>query len=106
LKLMSSAFLPNVRVMPWSPMTLPFVPRGSSSATWSGGADYLLTTCRPTATCRLRFVTLPLAGGGQLLAAGRRTSMRRRSPRFVRDAGVPLLGAVENMSGFVCPHRG
>jgi len=25
---------------------------------------------------------------------------------LVRDAGVPLLGAVENMSGFVCPHCG
>ena len=25
---------------------------------------------------------------------------------LVRDADVPLLGAVENMSGFVCPHCG
>jgi ATP-binding protein involved in chromosome partitioning len=30
----------------------------------------------------------------------------RKFVDFVRDAGVRLLGAIENMSGFVCPHCG
>ncbi len=28
----------------------------------------------------------------------------RKSVRFCRELGVPILGIVENMSGFICPH--
>ncbi len=30
----------------------------------------------------------------------------RRSIKFCKDASIPILGIVENMSGFVCPHCG
>ncbi len=30
----------------------------------------------------------------------------RRSVKFCRELGMPVLGVVENMSGFVCPHCG
>jgi ATP-binding protein involved in chromosome partitioning len=30
----------------------------------------------------------------------------RKFVAFVRDADVPVLGGIENMSGFVCPHCG
>jgi ATP-binding protein involved in chromosome partitioning len=30
----------------------------------------------------------------------------RKFLEFLRDAGVPVLGAIENMSGLVCPHCG
>lgn len=30
----------------------------------------------------------------------------RRTVKFCKDASIPILGVVENMSGFVCPHCG
>ncbi|MDI1472008.1 MAG: Mrp/NBP35 family ATP-binding protein [Thermodesulfovibrio sp.] len=30
----------------------------------------------------------------------------RRTLRFCKDASIPILGIVENMSGFICPHCG
>ena len=30
----------------------------------------------------------------------------RKSATFCRQRGVPVLGGVENMSGFTCPHCG
>lgn len=30
----------------------------------------------------------------------------RRTVKFCQDASIPILGVVENMSGFICPHCG
>lgn len=30
----------------------------------------------------------------------------RRTVKFCKDASIPILGVVENMSGFICPHCG
>jgi ATP-binding protein involved in chromosome partitioning len=110
LKLMSSAFLLGERqVMPWSSMTLPFVLRQLVGDVEWGELDYLLVDLPPgTADLQVEvFRTLPLAG--VLLVVGPQDVAHldaKKVVTLVRDAGVPLLGAVENMSGFVCPHCG
>ena len=110
LKLMSSAFLLGERqVMPWSSMTLPFVLRQLVGDVEWGELDYLLVDLPPgTADLQTEvFKTLPLAG--VLLVVGPQDVAHldaKKVVTLIRDADVRLLGAVENMSGFVCPHCG
>jgi ATP-binding protein involved in chromosome partitioning len=110
LELMSSAFLLGERqVMPWSSMTLPFVLRQLAGDVEWGELDYLLVDL-PPGTADLQdevFRTLPL--DGVLLVVGPQDVAHLDAKKVVtllRDAHVRLLGAVENMSGFVCPHCG
>ena len=110
LKLMSSAFLlGETQVMPWSSLTLPFVLRQLVDDVEWGDLDYLLVDL-PPGTADLQdhvFRMLPLAG--VLLVVGPQDVAHldaKKVVTLVRDANVPLLGAVENMSGFVCPHCG
>ena len=110
LKLMSSAFLLGERqVMPWSSMTLPFVLRQLVGDVEWGDLDYLLVDL-PPGTADLQnevFKTLPL--DGVLLVVGPQDVAHldaKKVVTLVRDANVRLLGAVENMSGFECPHCG
>ncbi len=110
LKVMSSAFLlGETQVMPWSSLTLPFVLRQLVTDVEWGELDYLLVDL-PPGTADLQeqvFRMLPLAG--VLLVVGPQDVAHldaKKVVTLVRDAGVPLLGAVENMSGFVCPHCG
>jgi ATP-binding protein involved in chromosome partitioning len=110
VKLMSSAFLlGETQVMPWSSMTLPFVLRQLVVDVDWGDLDYLLVDL-PPGTADLQeqvFRLLPLAG--VLLVVGPQDVAHldaKKVVTLVRDANVPLLGAVENMSGFVCPHCG
>ena len=110
LKLMSSAFLLGERqVMPWSSMTLPFVLRQLVGDVEWGELDYLLVDLPPgTADLQTEvFKTLPL--DGVLLVVGPQDVAHldaKKVVTLIRDANVRLLGAVENMSGFVCPHCG
>jgi len=110
VKLMSSAFLLGERqVMPWSSTTLPFVLRQLVADVEWGELDYLLVDL-PPGTADLQeqvFQTVPL--DGVLLVVGPQDVAHldaKKVVTLVRDANVPLLGAVENMSGFVCPHCG
>lgn len=110
VKLMSSAFLlGETQVMPWSSLTLPFVLRQLVTDVDWGELDYLLVDL-PPGTADLQeqvFSMLPLAG--VLLVVGPQDVAHldaKKVVTLVRDSGVPLLGAVENMSGFVCPHCG
>ena len=110
LKLMSSAFLLGERqVMPWSSLTLPFVLRQLVADVEWGELDYLLVDL-PPGTADLQtdvFRLLPLAG--VLLVVGPQDVAHldaKKVVTLVRGADVRLLGAVENMSGFVCPHCG
>ena len=110
LKLMSSAFLLGERqVMPWSSMTLPFALRQLVDGVEWGDLDYLLVDL-PPGTADLQeqvFRMLPL--DGVLLVVGPQDVAHldaKKVVTLVREADVPLLGAVENMSGFVCPHCG
>jgi ATP-binding protein involved in chromosome partitioning len=110
LELMSSAFLLGERqVMPWSSMTLPFVLRQLVEDVEWGALEYLLVDLPPgTADLQMEvFRTLPL--DGVLLVVGPQDVAHldaKKVVTLVRDADVPLLGAVENMSGFVCPRCG
>jgi len=110
VKLMSSAFLLGEgQVMPWSSLTLPFVLRQLVADVEWGELDYLLVDL-PPGTADLQnevFRTLPL--DGVLLVVGPQDVAHldaKKVVTLVRDANVRLLGAVENMSGFVCPHCG
>ena len=110
LELMSSAFLLGERqVMPWSSLTLPFVLRQLVADVEWGELDYLLVDL-PPGTADLQeqvFGMLPLAG--VLLVVGPQDVAHLDAKKvltLVREANLPLLGAVENMSGFVCPHCG
>jgi ATP-binding protein involved in chromosome partitioning len=110
LKLMSSAFLlGETQVMPWSSLTLPFVLRQLFADVEWGELDYLLVDL-PPGTADLQdqvFRMLPL--DGVLLVVGPQDVAHldaKKVVTLVHDANVPVLGAVENMSGFVCPHCG
>jgi ATP-binding protein involved in chromosome partitioning len=110
LKVMSAAFLLGERqVMPWSSMTLPFVLRQLVGDVDWGALDFLLIDLPPgTADLQVEvFKTVPL--DGVLLVVGPQDVAHldaKKVVTLVRDADVPLLGAVENMSGFVCPGCG
>jgi len=78
------------------------------ASTW-GGLDYLLIdlppgTGEPQATLagRIALDGVVLVVTPQDLALLDTT----RSRQLFREAGVPILGVVENMSHFVCPHCG
>jgi ATP-binding protein involved in chromosome partitioning len=110
LKLMSSAFLlGESQVMPWSSLTLPFVLRQLVGDVEWGELDYLFVDL-PPGTADLQeqvFRMLPL--DGVLVVVGPQDVAHldaKKVVTLVRDADVRLLGAVENMSGFVCPNCG
>ena len=110
LKLMSAAFLLGERqVMPWSSMTLPFVLRQLVSDVEWGELDYLLVDLPPGTADLQTEVFRTLLLDGVLLVVGPQDVAHldaKKVVSLVRDADVRLLGAVENMSGFVCPHCG
>src|SRR5262249_37792845 len=110
LKLMSSAFLLGERqVMPWSSMTLPFALRQLIDGVEWGDLDYLLVDLPPGTADLQEQVVRMLPLDGVLLVVGPQDVAHldaKKVVTLVRDAGVPLLGAVENMSGFVCPYCG
>ncbi len=110
LKLMSAGFLLGDRqVMPWQSQTLPFVLRQLVHDVEWGALDFLLLDLPPgTADLQAQiFDTLPLSGA--LLVVGPQDVAHLDAKKVVtllRDANVRVLGAVENMSGLVCPHCG
>ncbi len=110
LKLMSAGFLLGDRqVMPWQSQTLPFVIRQLVEDVEWGELDYLLLDLPPgTADLQAHvFESVPLTGA--LLVVGPQDVAHLDAKKVVtllRDAHVRVLGAVENMSGLVCPHCG
>src|SRR5262249_46160962 len=92
-----------------SSLTLPFVLRQLVGDVEWGDLDYLLVDL-PPGTADLQeqvFQLLPL--DGVLLVVGPQDVAHldaKKVVTLVRDANVRLLAAVENMSGFVCPHCG
>jgi ATP-binding protein involved in chromosome partitioning len=110
LKLMSAGFLLGDRqVMPWASQTLPFVLRQLVHDVEWGELDYLFLDLPPgTADLQAEvFGTVPLTG--VLLVVGPQDVAHLDAKKVItllRDADVRVLGAVENMSAFVCPHCG
>jgi ATP-binding protein involved in chromosome partitioning len=110
LKLMSAGFLlGDTQVMPWGSQTLPFVLRQLVHDVKWGELDYLFIDLPPgTADLQAEvFRAVPLTG--VLLVVGPQDVAHLDAKKVItllRDAGVRVLGAVENMSGLVCPHCG
>ncbi len=75
-----------------------------------GDLDYLVvdsppgTGDEPLSVCQL----LPDADGAVVVTTPQDVSVSdvRKSITFCRQLNMPVLGVVENMSGFVCPHCG
>lgn len=112
MKIMSLGFLlknPDEAVIWRGPMKMGVIKQFLTDVDW-GDLDYLIvdappgTGDEPLSLCQL---IQPLDGAvivttPQLVAA----VDVRKSISFCRQVSVPVLGLIENMSGFVCPHCG
>lgn len=112
IKLMSSGFMlthPDQAVIMRGPLKMKVIEEMLAKVNW-GVLDYLIADCppgtgdEPLSVCQLIgepdgavIVTTP-----QEVAA----SDVRKSVHFCRRIGLPILGIVENMSGYTCPKCG
>jgi len=112
LRVMSLGFLlpgPEQAVIWKGPMKSSLIRQFLSDVDW-GDLDFLIVDCPPGTgdeplsvldligpTAQALIVTTPQAVAVDDV---------RRSVSFCRELGVPVLGLVENMSGFVCSHCG
>ena len=75
-----------------------------------GELDYLIvdsppgTGDEPLSICQL----IPEINGGVIVTTPQEVALvdSRKCVGFLRKLGVPVLGIIENMSGFTCPHCG
>ncbi|MEQ8213360.1 MAG: P-loop NTPase [Smithellaceae bacterium] len=111
MKIMSSGFLlqnPEEALIWRGPMKMGIIRQFLADVEW-GDLDYLIadappgTGDEPLSFCRL---VQPLDGAVIVAAPGKSAADMRRSISFCRELSVPVLGVVENMSGFVCPQCG
>jgi Mrp family chromosome partitioning ATPase len=112
LKVMSIAFLLSDRdsAVIWrGPMKANVIEQLLRDVNW-GELDYLVIDCppgtgdEPLSVCQL----VGDADGAVIVTTPQdvATANVRRSIRFCGDLDLPVLGVVENMSGFVCPACG
>ncbi len=110
LKVMSIGFLLKRReeAVIWrGPMKMGVIKQFLKDVEW-GDLDYLIvdtppgTGDEPLSVCQL----IEDADGALLVATPQEVALSsvRKSVTFCRQLGLPVLGVVENMSGFVCPH--
>ena len=75
-----------------------------------GSLDYLVIDMPPgTGDEALSIVQLiPRADGAVIVTTPQDVALldSRKSVTFAAQTGIPVIGIVENMSGFVCPHCG
>ncbi|NLV44906.1 MAG: P-loop NTPase [Candidatus Hydrogenedentes bacterium] len=91
------------------PMKMGVIKQFLKDVEW-GDLDYLVvdsppgTGDEPLSVCQL----LPNADGAVVVTTPQDVSVSdvRKSITFCRQLNMPVLGVVENMSGFVCPHCG
>ena len=107
LKLMSAGFLLGERqAFPASALTLEFVLRQLVFGVEWGTLDYLIVDL-PPGTADLQeavFRAVPLAGAIVVVTPQHVAHLdARKVVSLLRQAGVPILGAVENMCGLTCP---
>ncbi|NLL94163.1 MAG: Mrp/NBP35 family ATP-binding protein [Thermoplasmatales archaeon] len=112
LKLMSMAFLLPDRDSPvlWrGPIKMGAIRQFIEDVNW-GEIDYLVVDMPPgTGDEALSIVQLiPEADGMVVVTTPQDVAVldARKTINFSRQAEIPLLGLIENMSGFVCPHCG
>ena len=110
LKIMSVGFLlAESQALAWPAQMVQFVGRQLVHDVAWGDLDYLLVDLPPgTADVQQELVRLlPLAGA--IVVVGPQDVAHLDAKRVLelfRDQGVRVLGAVENMCGFACPHCG
>lgn len=112
LKVMSIGFLLEGRdqAVIWrGPMKMSIIRQFLKDVAW-GALDYLIidappgTGDEPLSVCQL----IESLDGALIVTTPQEVAVAdvRRSVNFCRQVGVPVLGIVENMSGYVCPHCG
>ena len=112
LKVMSMAFLlpsKDAPVMWRGPVKMGAIRQFIEDVNW-GKLDYLIIDMPPgTGDEALSIVQLiPKADGAIIVTTPQEVSLldSRKSIAFTAQVGLPIIGIVENMSGFVCPHCG
>ena len=91
------------------PMKMGVIKQFLKDVEW-GDLDYLVvdsppgTGDEPLSVCQM----IPNADGAVIVTTPQDVSVSdvRKSINFCRQLNMPVLGVVENMSGFVCPHCG
>jgi ATP-binding protein involved in chromosome partitioning len=110
VKVMSAGFLLGERqIMPWESQTLPFVLRQLLHGVEWGGPDYLVIDLPPGTADLQVTVFREAALDAALLVVGPQDVAHldaKKVATLLRDANVPLIGAVENMAQTTCPHCG
>ncbi len=112
LKLMSIAFLlaePDSAVIWRGPLKMHMIEQFLRDVNW-GELDYLVvdappgTGDEPLSICQL----VPDADGAVIVTTPQEVSVLdvRKCITFCRQVNTPVLGVVENMRGFTCPHCG
>lgn len=112
LKVLSVDFLLADRTDPviWrGPMKMNIIRQFFEDVDW-GDPDFLIVDCPPgTGDEPLSVVQLvPEPAGAVIVTTPQDLSLSdvRRSIQFCKALALPVLGVIENMSGFVCPHCG
>ena len=112
LKVISVDFMLGNRTDPviWrGPMKMNVIKQLFEDVNW-GDLDYMIIDCPPgTGDEPLSVVQLiPDPSGAVIVTTPQELSLSdvRRSIQFCKALKLPVLGVIENMSGFVCPHCG
>lgn len=112
LKLISMAFLlpdKDSPVMWRGPVKMGAIRQFIEEVNW-GTLDYLVIDMPPgTGDEALSIVQLmPKADGMVIVTTPQDVALldSRKSLRFGAETNIPIIGIVENMSGFICPHCG
>ncbi|MDR0888248.1 MAG: Mrp/NBP35 family ATP-binding protein [Candidatus Methanoplasma sp.] len=112
LKVMSMAFLlpdKDAAVMWRGPVKMGAIKQFIEDVEW-GNLDYLVVDMPPgTGDEALSIVQLiPKADGVVIVTTPQDVAVldSRKSVTFAAQTKLPILGLIENMSGFVCPHCG
>lgn len=112
LKIMSMAFLlpdKDSAIMWRGPVKMSAVRQFIEDVNW-GSLDYLVIDMPPgTGDEALSIVQLiPKADGAVIVTTPQDVAVldARKSVTFALQTHIPVIGIVENMSGFVCPHCG
>ena len=112
LKLISMAFLlpdKDSPVMWRGPVKMGAIKQFIEDVNW-GDLDYLVVDMPPgTGDEALSIVQLmPKADGMVIVTTPQDVALldSRKSLRFGAETHIPIIGIIENMSGFVCPHCG
>ena len=112
LKVVSVGFLlasPDAPIIWRGPMKIGVIQQFLSDVEW-GDIDVLVVDCppgtgdEPLSVCQL----LLDANGAVIVTTPQQVASRdvSKSIKFCEQVGFPVLGIVENMAGFVCPHCG